>query len=272
MYQESGPKKPVRASEGGVNREVFLGDNVGVAGNRGRFTRAAKPAVVAADLGGAGRFALSGGVAFAEERADGVFDVGLEGGAGAVEVLLVEQLVLPLASGISGFGVGFAVDEGDQVGGGKAAGDVRDAEIGNGSAVLGVVAGETPDDRAAPVVADPNGAIAAQMSEQVEHVVNAVFQRVIGVAAVVGGAAIATHVRVGATEPEGGKAADLVPPAMRQLGPAMDEDDQRTGFGATGKIEAGVAGGFREVLGHREQQGEGFPSVAAEGGVGRLQH
>ena len=33
----------------------------------------------------------------------------------------------------------------------------------------------------------------------------------------------------------------------------MDEDDQLAGFGATGEIEAAVAVGFREVLGHVEE-------------------
>ena len=37
---------------------------------------------------------MVGGVAFAKERGDGVFDFGLEGEAGAVEMLIVEKLVL----------------------------------------------------------------------------------------------------------------------------------------------------------------------------------
>jgi len=40
---------------------------------------------------------------------------------------------------------------------------------------------------------------------------------------------------------------------MRELRPAVDEDDQLAGFGATGEIEAAVAVGFREVLGHVEE-------------------
>jgi len=56
---------------------------------------------------------------------------------------------------------------------------------------LRVVAGRTPDDRAAPVVADPNGALPTEMGEQVEHVVNAVCERVIGMGVVAGGSAVA---------------------------------------------------------------------------------
>jgi hypothetical protein len=85
-----------------------------------------------------------------------------------------------LAGGVSGLRVNLAVDEGDQVGGGEAAGDVRDAEIDDGLTALGVMAGEIPGERATPVMTDPNGAV---MGEQVEHIVNAVFERVIGVGA-----------------------------------------------------------------------------------------
>ena len=104
---------------GGVDREVSLGDDIAVAGNGGRLVRAAKPAVVAADLSGAGGFASAGGVAFAEKRADGIFDVGLESGTGAVEVFFVEKLVLPLTSGVSGLGVGLAVDQAIKLAGAK---------------------------------------------------------------------------------------------------------------------------------------------------------
>ena len=180
-------------------------------------------------------------------------------------MLIVEKLVLPLAGRVGGLRVDLAIDEGDQVGRGKAAGDVRDAEIGDGLTALGVVAGETPDDRATPIVADPDGTVAAEMREQVEHVVNAVFERVVGLGAVVGGPAIAAHVWGDAAEAQGGKAPELVAPAMRELRPAMDEDDQLAGFGATGQIEAGVAGSFREVLGHREKHGGGFPSHRRRG-------
>ena len=52
-----------------------------------------------------------------KSSADGAVDIDLEGGAGAVEMFLVEKPVLPLAGGVSGLGVGLAIDEGDQIGG-----------------------------------------------------------------------------------------------------------------------------------------------------------
>ena len=70
-------------------------------------------------------------------------------------MFFVEQLVLPLAGRISRLGVNRAVDQGDQISRGEAAGDVWDAEVGYRKTALRVVAGQTPDDRAAPVVADP---------------------------------------------------------------------------------------------------------------------
>jgi hypothetical protein len=130
-----------------------------------------------------------------------------------------------LAGGIRGFGIDLAVDERDQLGSGETLDNVRDAEIGDGLAALRMMAGEAPDHRAAPVVADPDSTLATEMSEQLEHVINAVFERIIGVGRVVRGTTVATHIWGNAAEPERGEAAELVSPAMRQLRPAMDEDD-----------------------------------------------
>jgi hypothetical protein len=58
-------------------------------------------------------------------------------------------------------------------------------------------------------------------------------------------------------EPEGGKTTELVSPAMRQLRPAVDEDNQGTGFRATGEVKAGAVGGSHEVVGDREEHSRG---------------
>jgi hypothetical protein len=74
--------KEAGAGEGGdVDREVLLGDDAGIAWDGGWLVRSAEPAVVAADLGRRGRFAPTGGITFAENRADGAVNIGLEGGA-----------------------------------------------------------------------------------------------------------------------------------------------------------------------------------------------
>ena len=101
MYQEFRPKEASAGEGGDVDREVLLGDDVGIAWDGGRLVRSAEPADVAADLGHKGRFALAGGVASAEKGADEVVDIGLESGPGAVEMLLVVKPVLPLAGRVS---------------------------------------------------------------------------------------------------------------------------------------------------------------------------
>jgi hypothetical protein len=45
----------------------------------------------------------------------------------------------------------------------------------------------------------------------------------------------------------------LVAPAIAEVRPTVDEDDERAGFGATGKIETRVVVAFREVLGYGEE-------------------
>jgi len=69
------------------------------------------------------------------------------------------------------------------------------------------MAGEAPHDRADPVVTDPNGAVPADMREQVEHVMDTVFEGVIGVSGVNRRTAIAAHVGGDAVKAERTKAA-----------------------------------------------------------------
>jgi hypothetical protein len=104
-------------------------------------------------------------------------------------------------------GIDLAVDEGNQVGDCEAIGDVGDAEVGDSAAMLGVTAGEAPDDWAAPIVTDPNGAVAAEMREQVEHVGDTVFERVSGMRAVDRRTTVAAHVGGDTAEAERAKAA-----------------------------------------------------------------
>ena len=137
-----GAIKAVAGECGGIDRKVFLRDDLRVTGDRRSLFRAAEPAVIATHLGSAGGFAPCGRVALAEERADSAFDVGFERGAGTLEIFLVKKLVLPLTGRIGGLGIDLAVDEGNQVGDGEAIGDVGDAEIGDGAAMLGVMAGD----------------------------------------------------------------------------------------------------------------------------------
>ena len=91
-----GTEEACAGQRGGINRQVFFGDYRRVARNGGRLARAAKPAVVAANLGGSGGFAAAGGIAFAKERTNGVFDLCLKSGTRAVEVLFIEKVGTPI--------------------------------------------------------------------------------------------------------------------------------------------------------------------------------
>ena len=91
-----GTEEASAGERGGVDRQVFFGYYHGVAGNSGRLVRATKPAVVAANLGGSGGSAATGGIAFAKERTNGVFDLCLKSGTRAVEVLFIEKVGTPI--------------------------------------------------------------------------------------------------------------------------------------------------------------------------------
>ena len=75
------------------------------------------------------------------------------------------------------------------------------------------MAGQRPDDRAAPVVTDPDGFVAPERVEQVDHVAHDVLERVVLVAPVHAGTAVAPHVGRDGAEAEIGEARQLVPPA-----------------------------------------------------------
>jgi hypothetical protein len=88
-------------------------------------------------------------------------------------------------------GIDLAGDEGDQVGRSETAGDVRTQRLATARRRRGD--GRRHSRRpGCPIVADPDGALAAKMGAQVEHVVDAVFERVIGMAAVGRGTSSAT--------------------------------------------------------------------------------
>ena len=72
-------------------------------------------------------------------------------------------------------------------------------------------------------------------------------------------AAVAAHVGRDAAEAQRGEDRQLVPPGERQLGPAMDEDQQRRVFRSAGEIARRVARGLDGVFGDRECHGQEGP-------------
>jgi hypothetical protein len=179
-------------------------------------------------------------------------NVGLEAGAGGGEILLVEQLIIPLAGRELGLRIDRAVDQRDDVARREAARNVGHAEVGDPVAAVRVVAGEAPDHRAAPVVTDEHRLLAAEAVQQLDHVGRALGERIGLVAVVDAGASVAAHVRRDGAEAHAAERRQLMAPADRQLRPAMDKDHQRPVLGPAGEIEAGVPRRLGDVLGDGE--------------------
>jgi len=112
----------------------------------------------------------------------------------------------------------------------KAAVAFSKAQVGHAEAPLGMMAGQTPDDRASPLVADPDRLFAAQRIEKLDHVRDGVLQRVVLVPRIDARPAITPHVRRGRPETETAEAGQLMPPADRELGPPVHEHDQGRGL------------------------------------------
>ena len=110
------------------------------------------------------------GIALAEQRLHHVADVGLEALARLVETLLVKALVIPLPRRILGFGVDAAVDQWHDGFEREACREIRHAQAGDADGLFRMVRRHVPHDGAAPVVADPHGALAAERHQQLQHV------------------------------------------------------------------------------------------------------
>src|SRR5262245_34229940 len=109
MYQASG-QEAVGVEGGDIGVEVGFGQHVSIEGQVGSPAGAAEPSPVLADVGGAVGLALAFRPALAEQRLHGAADVRLEPFASLVEVLLVEQLIVPLSHRELSFGVDRAID------------------------------------------------------------------------------------------------------------------------------------------------------------------
>jgi hypothetical protein len=110
------------------------------------------PAAVSDNRGQRRRLVSILGLGFHAHRAREARNIGVEEGGGLLEVLLVEDLVRPLAVGVLGFRVNISVDGGEELGETELDDAVGDAEASGREAVLRVDGGEGPDGAAAPVV------------------------------------------------------------------------------------------------------------------------
>jgi hypothetical protein len=250
-----GPEEAVALQCGGIGFQILLGDHIAVARHVGAGA-AAEPATRLAHARGRGRLAEAPRIALAEHRLHRIADIDLEVCASLVEILLIEEVIVPLAGGIEVGGINRAVDQRQPVLDGEACGDVGHAEARHAHRLLRMMRSDVPHHGAAPVVADPGGAIAAERRQQLEHVLDDRLLGEILVTAISARAAVAPHVRRDTAKAEGSESRKLVSPRQRELRPAMAEDQQRRAFRSAGEIARRMAGGLDGVFGDRECHGK----------------
>ena len=233
---------------GGVAVLVGQGQHAVVPRQVGGRLAGAEPATVGADSRGDRRLALAGRTAGPEQRLHRRPRVGLEGGARRGEILPVEQLVVPLRRRELRFRIDRPIGQWDDAFRAETLGDVGHAEIGDAVAAVGVLLGQRPHRRCAPVVADPDRLGRAKVVQQLDQVGDDLLQGVILVPAVEAGAAVAAHVRRDRPQAEIGEHRQLVAPGGRQLRPAVHEDHRRRARVAAGQVETGVPGALGDMF------------------------
>ena len=105
--------------------------------------------------------------------------------------------------------------------------------------------------------------------EQLDHVADDRFHRVVLELRRPARAAVAAHVRRDGAKAQTAKHRQLMAPRNRQFRPAMDEDQQRCPFRSAGEIARGVPGGLDGVFGHRECHGT-EASMEIDTGISRI--
>ena len=194
-----------------IGFEILLCDDIAVA-RQVRPRPAAKPAAVLAYRRREGGLSHAVGVAFAKQRLHDPADVLLEVLVRLLEILGIEILVVPLAHRKLGLGIDLAIDQ-RQPFLQREAPDVGHAKARHTHHLFGMMRGHVPDDRAAPVVPDPDGPVTSQAVEELEHVGDDVLERVILVPRVDAGPAVAAHVGRDRPKTEVGETRQLVTPA-----------------------------------------------------------
>jgi hypothetical protein len=248
-----GAEEAVALQTVGVMLEIVLGDHVEIDRHVGRAAPAAEPAAFAPRGRQPRRFAAHRRVALAEQRTHGGAHVGFHGARGDVETLFVVKLVVPLPHRVLGLRVHTAVDVRHELLRAEALGEVRHAQVRHRHAGLGMVARQAPHHRAAPVVADPHRTLTAEAVQQLEHVGHGMLERVVLVARVDAGAAVAAHVGRDGAKAQRPETRQLVAPARRQLRPAVHEDQRRAVGRAAGEEGRGVPRCLGHVFGHGER-------------------
>lgn len=117
---------------------------------------------------------------------------------------------------------------------------------------IGVVTRNRPDDRAPPIVADPDGTFDPEGVGPCNLVGDELREGVVLQLSVDRGPSIPSLIRCDATRAETAERPELMAPAQAQFGPTVDERDRPPVLGAAGPVEGRVPttpGKFDGVLG-----------------------
>ena len=132
------------------------------------------------------------------------------------EILAVEQLIVPLRRRKLVGGIDVPVGQRNDGLDRKALGLVGHAKIGDAVAEVRMVLGDRPDDRRAPIVADPDRLLGPERAQELDHVGDDLFERIILVARIDARASVAAHVGRNRAKPEGRERRKLLAPGDRQ--------------------------------------------------------
>ena len=128
------------------------------------------------DYGSCCRFAHSIRVALAKQALERRAHIGIELSGRFIKVLKVVQHIFPLSGRVFIFRVNASVDVLEGAGNRPA---VRYAQTCYPMAAFGVMAGNIPNDRATPIVPNPDSLLAVQVAQQSNHVAYAVLQGIV---------------------------------------------------------------------------------------------
>jgi len=196
-------------------------------GRRGPV-RSAKAPSVARDQRVRRNLADGGGAACLKDRRQRCCLVRVEVGDRRLEVRRVVPVVVPLAIRMLVGRVDRSVNQRDERGQGVCIGEIRQRGQHDAAAALGLVRGQCTGHHAAPVVADPDRRLAAEVVMKLCHVCDDFFDGVSVVGRRRGRTAVAAQIRSDAAPTLGGERVHLGAPHQTDARPAVEKDHQRS--------------------------------------------
>src|SRR5262249_4870237 len=111
-----------------------------------------------------------------------------------------------------------------------------------------MVAGNSPNHWATPVMPHPHGLLSPQPLQYLDHVAHTILDCIIRMLPIDAGPTVAPHIRRHTTESYLGEHWQLVTPTDRQFGPPMQEGDQRGVGSAASKISSHMPACLRDMF------------------------